>query len=392
MVIIVSIIQSINLTQKYLHNIKAYQQELMEQYPEMAANNYYDDVNYDESPLFFISITSGIGFALGFCFFVFVLLIPLYTFVFRFLDFDLYRRSNFTGHYSELTPLVLTAFSVPLWCVFPFSLLFVNAESNIVDYISGFGIIWSVVLLYFALKEFSGASTRNVILVLVSSIPALPIMLAITGLGTSLLFSPLILIYVGGFAFLFYKETTGSARRQQSYLSQLKANTLNPRDYSAHHNLGLYFKQRRAYDEARFHFEKALEIDPEFADSCFELGEVLRESKKIDEALKCYKRVHELKPWYGYGDVYARTGYCYLARKEYDLAENALLYVLEKYPNHYESRYYLGQVYKDQGKNELAVRCWQELITDLERAPNFQYRLNKQWQQAAKAALRSTST
>jgi Flp pilus assembly protein TadD len=71
--------------------------------------------------------------------------------------------------------------------------------------------------------------------------------------------SPFLLV----FAFLllrgYFNEIVSTQRRARAPKQNLEAATINPRDSSAHYNLGLIHQQRGELSEARERFQRAIE-------------------------------------------------------------------------------------------------------------------------------------
>src|ERR1044071_3669800 len=75
------------------------------------------------------------------------------------------------------------------------------------------------------------------------------------------LFSPFLLFY----AYQMFRGDIGdigfSLRQRQGFRRSMEAATINPRDASAHYQLGLIYQYRRQYAEAISRFQRAIEID-----------------------------------------------------------------------------------------------------------------------------------
>lgn len=70
----------------------------------------------------------------------------------------------------------------------------------------------------------------------------------------------------------------------------------NPRNFLAHHGLGLAARMEKKNEEARRHFAKAVELKPNYAPSLQELGTVLVDLQRYSEALPALQRAAELGP------------------------------------------------------------------------------------------------
>lgn len=64
----------------------------------------------------------------------------------------------------------------------------------------------------------------------------------------------------------------------------------------AHNNLGTVLLERGRLDEAKAHFERVLAMDPEHAMAHYNLGGVLRQQGQVDEALAQFQRAVDIAP------------------------------------------------------------------------------------------------
>jgi tetratricopeptide (TPR) repeat protein len=70
----------------------------------------------------------------------------------------------------------------------------------------------------------------------------------------------------------------------------------NPTCWMAHHNLGVLLNDRGLVDEGLAHFQKALESQPDFAESHIGVANVLRGKGQLDESLIHARQALELRP------------------------------------------------------------------------------------------------
>ena len=66
-------------------------------------------------------------------------------------------------------------------------------------------------------------------------------------------------------------------------------------------------------DEAIAHFQKALQIKPDYAGACYNLGNALLQKGKVDEAIIQYQKALQIKPdyaeaWYNLGNALLQQG------------------------------------------------------------------------------------
>jgi predicted O-linked N-acetylglucosamine transferase (SPINDLY family) len=75
-----------------------------------------------------------------------------------------------------------------------------------------------------------------------------------------------------------------------------KAASLLPHDAEVHSNLGTVLRNLGRHDEAAESYRRALQCKPEAADAHYNLGIALRDASKLNEALACHRRAVQLKP------------------------------------------------------------------------------------------------
>jgi protein O-GlcNAc transferase len=71
---------------------------------------------------------------------------------------------------------------------------------------------------------------------------------------------------------------------------------LMPTFAAAHSNLGSVLKEQGKVEEALAHYHEAITIDPLFADAYSNLGNTYKDMSQTDEAIACYKTAIKIKP------------------------------------------------------------------------------------------------
>jgi protein O-mannosyl-transferase len=97
-----------------------------------------------------------------------------------------------------------------------------------------------------------------------------------------------------------------------------KALQVNPDYAEAHNNLGYALFQKGAVDEAMVHFQKALQIKPDYAEAHYTLGNVLINKGRVDEAMVHFQQALEINP--DYADAHKNLGNVLLQRGRVDEA------------------------------------------------------------------------
>jgi len=73
---------------------------------------------------------------------------------------------------------------------------------------------------------------------------------------------------------------------------------MEPGHSAAHINLGTLYYNLQDYKLAEVHYRKAIEADPRYALAYFDLGNVLDETGRLQEAIRIYKTALQLAPTY----------------------------------------------------------------------------------------------
>jgi tetratricopeptide (TPR) repeat protein len=115
------------------------------------------------------------------------------------------------------------------------------------------------------------------------------------------------------------------------------------------------------YDEALRTYDKAIEINPKYADAYNNKGNVYKDLEKQEEALKCYDKAIEIDP--EEGDFYYSKGNALYTFKRYDEAITTLNKAVEKDSSNIEAYEKIALTLYDQGKSEEALKsCDSALI------------------------------
>jgi len=70
----------------------------------------------------------------------------------------------------------------------------------------------------------------------------------------------------------------------------------NDKNWEAHANLGLIYRQIKKYDAAELHYQKAIKINPDDVFLYNNLGVVYRKQKKYADAVKMFQKCVEIEP------------------------------------------------------------------------------------------------
>jgi tetratricopeptide (TPR) repeat protein len=103
------------------------------------------------------------------------------------------------------------------------------------------------------------------------------------------------------------------------YVRALDSGTLNPLQLAgAHQNLATLYMSLKQFEKALLHFDKALELNPGYAEAYYGRGNVYANTHKCTEAIEDYSLAIQYRP--GYFQAYNNRGLCWAELFAYDKA------------------------------------------------------------------------
>ena len=128
-----------------------------------------------------------------------------------------------------------------------------------------------------------------------------------------------------------------------------------------YYDTGLDFLNNKMYDEAIAAYQKAIEIDPQYATAYNDLGVTYYNKKMYDEAIAAYQKAIEIDPQYD--KAYCNLGLSYYyGNKMYDEAIGAYKEAIEINPEYSKAYRYLGVAYRKKGMNDEAIGAYKKVI------------------------------
>lgn len=201
------------------------------------------------------------------------------------------------------------------------------------------------------------------------------------------LFSPFLLFY----AFSMFRGDIGdigfSLRQRQGFRRSMEAATINPRDASAHYQLGLIYQYRRQYTEAISRFQHAIEIDNDEIDAHFQLGRIAREQGRLQDAINHFGVVLEQDEKHSQGEVWREIGATYLAASMFNEAKDALEKFTSRREYDPEGLYYYGKTLEELGERVAAREVFDRCIEAVKTMPSYRYREQRKWDKLARERL-----
>jgi tetratricopeptide (TPR) repeat protein len=141
-----------------------------------------------------------------------------------------------------------------------------------------------------------------------------------------------------------------------------KALPRDPGNAALYNNLGgAILGAHGDLNDAAACFERALALEPHYAEAHFNLGNVFRDQGKLDEALSCFERALALMP--DRPDFHNQLGNALRDQGKLEPAAECCKRALALDPNYAEAHYNLGNVFGDQGKLDDALGCYERALT-----------------------------
>jgi protein O-mannosyl-transferase len=134
----------------------------------------------------------------------------------------------------------------------------------------------------------------------------------------------------------------------------------NPASWMAHNNLGVLLADKGRTDEALTQYRKALELNPDYAEAHNNLGLLLAKMGRTDEAMADYRKALEIKP--DYGGAHFNLGLLLAKMGRTDEAMAQYLKALELNPNHAKTHNNVGLLLADMGRPDEALAHYRKAL------------------------------
>lgn len=229
---------------------------------------------------------------------------------------------------------------------------------------------------------------RSVAILALAGLISLPLARVLYPLFGHIIGSPFLLVFVFLLLRGYFTEIVSTQRARAAFKHNLEAATINPRDSSAHYNLGLIHQQRGELSEARERFQRAIEIDPEELDAHYQLGRIARAQGRLAEAISHFEQVVQRDQSHAQNEIWREIGSTYIAAGQYADGRDALERFLDRRENDPEGLYLMGRAYAGLGDNQEATSSMQACIEAVKTAPAYKYRTEKRWLNEAQQFLK----
>jgi tetratricopeptide (TPR) repeat protein len=229
---------------------------------------------------------------------------------------------------------------------------------------------------------------RAVAILALAGIVSLPLARILYPLFGHIVGSPFLLVFVFLLLRGYFAEVVSTQRARAAFKQNLEAATINPRDSSAHYNLGLIHQQRGELSEARERFQRAIEIDPDELDAHYQLGRIARAQGRLAEAIGHFEQVVLRDQSHAQNEIWREIGSTYIAAGQYADGREALEKFLARRDNDPEGLYLMGRAHSGLGDNQEAANSMQACIDAVKTAPAYKYRTEKRWLHEAQQFLK----
>ena len=201
------------------------------------------------------------------------------------------------------------------------------------------------------------------------------------------MFSPFLLYYAYGMFRGDIGDIGFSLRQRQSFRRSMEAATINPRDASAHYQLGLIFQYRRQYAEAIQRFKRAIEVAHDETDAHFQLGRIAREQGRLQDAIDHFGVVLTQDEKHSHNEIWREIGATYLAAGMFAEAKDALETFVERRAYDPEGLYYCGKTLEQLGQESEAREMFTRCLEAVKTMPDYRRRDQRRWRKLAQERL-----
>ena len=139
-----------------------------------------------------------------------------------------------------------------------------------------------------------------------------------------------------------------------------KALEIKPDFAEAHNNLGNFLFQKGSVDEAMVHYQKALEINPDYAEAHYNLGYALLKMGNVDEAIAHLQKALQINP--DYAEAHNNLGYALIQKGSVDEATAHFQKALQINPDYADAHNNLGNILLEKGSVDEAIIHFQKAL------------------------------
>ncbi len=150
-------------------------------------------------------------------------------------------------------------------------------------------------------------------------------------------------------------------RLDEAIANYNKAISIDPDFAEAYNNLGIALKGLGRLDEAVESYNRAISINPDFAEAHCNLGNALRDLSQLTEAVDSYDKAVSIKP--AFVEAHNNLGIALKGLGRLDEAVESYLKAISINPNHTEAHNSLGNALNELGRFDEAVASYKIAIS-----------------------------
>jgi tetratricopeptide (TPR) repeat protein len=229
---------------------------------------------------------------------------------------------------------------------------------------------------------------RSLAIMLLTALISLPLSLILFPIFGKVVGSPFLLLFLFFLLRGYFSSVVSTQRARAAFKQNLEAATINPRDSSAHYNLGLIHQNRGELDQARERFLRAIEIDPDEVDAHYQLGRIARAQNRLPEAIGHFEQVVQRDKFHAQHEIWREIGATYIAAGQFGDARETLQRFLDRRENDPQGLYLMGRAHAGLGDSKEATSSMQACIEAVKTAPAYKYRTEKRWLHEAQQFLK----
>ncbi|OQY57568.1 MAG: hypothetical protein B6245_16365 [Desulfobacteraceae bacterium 4572_88] len=139
-----------------------------------------------------------------------------------------------------------------------------------------------------------------------------------------------------------------------------KAIEINSQNAFYHNNLGIVLKEQGKLDDAVSCYHEAVEISPDYEEAHINMAAILKNQGKTEELIACYRKILKISP--NYAEVYNSLGVALKKAGEIEEAIECYQKVLELKPDYVEAHINLGNALKQQKESDEAIACYRRAL------------------------------
>jgi tetratricopeptide (TPR) repeat protein len=246
-----------------------------------------------------------------------------------------------------------------------------------------------VIAAVLAVRELFRVSVIRALAILtLAAIVSLPLSAVMYPLFRHIMGSPFLFLFVFLLLRGYFTEIVSTQRARTAFKQNLEAATINPRDSSAHYNLGLIHQNRGELDQARERFQRAIEIDPDEVDAHYQLGRIARAQNRLAEAIGHFEQVVQRDQYHSQNEIWREIGATYVGAGQFADGRDALEKFLDRRENDPQGLYLMGRAHAGLGDSQEAATSMQACIDAVKTAPAYKYRAEKRWLHEAQQFLK----